>query len=112
MCRFILHILRSFPLARICEQCFVYGDTGDNPPDTVQPEQLQTNLQSVAEAALEAVSDEAGGDNGEFSAAISQTLKNLSENAENLQVSNRNVNHMFFLFLLVFFFILYTCVMQ
>ena len=83
----------SFPLARIYEQCFVCGDTGDSPSDTLQPEQLEANLQSVAEAAFEAVSDEAGGDSSEFSAAISQTLKNLSENAENLQVSNRNVNH-------------------
>jgi hypothetical protein len=74
----------------------VYGDTGDNPPDTVRPEQLEANLQSVAEAALEAISDEAGGESGEFSAAISQTLKHLSENAENLQVSNRNVNSVFF----------------
>lgn len=58
---------------------------GDNPSDTVQPEQLEANLQSVAEAALEAVSDEAGGDSSEFSAAIAQTLRNLSQNTENLQ---------------------------
>jgi hypothetical protein len=83
-------------LARIYEQCFVYDDTGDNPSDTVQPEQLEANLQSVAEAAFEAISDEAGSDSSEFSAAISQTLKHLAENAENLQVSNRNVNHMDF----------------
>lgn len=84
----------SFPLVGIYEQCFVYGDTGDNPSDTVQPEQLEANLQSVAEAALEAVSDEAGGDSSEFSAAIAQTLRNLSQNTENLQVSNRNVNQL------------------
>lgn len=58
---------------------------GDDPSDTVQPEQLEANLQSVAEAAFEAISGEAGSDSSEFSAAISQTLKHLSENAENLQ---------------------------
>lgn len=58
---------------------------GDNPSDTVQPEQLEANLQSVAEGAFETVSDEAGGDSSEFSAAIAQTLRNLSENADNLQ---------------------------
>jgi hypothetical protein len=78
-------------LARIRYQCFVYGVTDDNPSDTVKPEQLEANLQSVAEAAYEAISDEASGDSNEFSATISQTLKNLSENAENLQVSDRNI---------------------
>jgi hypothetical protein len=74
----------------------VLPDTGDNPSGSGMPEQLEANLQSVAEAAFEAISDEASGENSEFSAAISQTLKNLSENAENLQVSSRNMNHMAF----------------
>jgi hypothetical protein len=39
------------------------------------------------------MTDEGGVSDGEFASAISQTLKNLSEGTENLQVSNGNITN-------------------
>lgn len=50
----------------------------------LRPEELSENFQKMAEAAAKALGDDNTG--GDFSAAISQTLRNLSEGAENLQV--------------------------
>jgi hypothetical protein len=72
---------------------FVYGDTGGNSSETVTPDHLGANFQKIAEAAAQAITDEAGASDGEFASAISQTLKNLSEGAENLQVSNGNITN-------------------
>ncbi|XP_066991160.2 peroxisomal biogenesis factor 19 [Anabrus simplex] len=49
----------------------------------VSPDQLGANFQKIAEAAAKAISEDSG--DADFSAAITQTLKNLSEGAENLQ---------------------------
>lgn len=49
----------------------------------VSPDQLGANFQKIAEAAAKVMSEDSG--DADFSAAISQTLKNLSEGAENLQ---------------------------
>jgi hypothetical protein len=74
----------------------VCGDTGGNPSDTITPDQLGVDFQKIAEAATKVITDETGGGDTEFAAAISQTLKNLSEGAENLQVSNGNTTHLDF----------------
>lgn len=56
-----------------------------NSSDIVTPDHLGANFQKIAEAAAKAITDEPGASDGEFASAISQTLKNLSEGAENLQ---------------------------
>jgi hypothetical protein len=75
----------------------VHGDAGGNPSDTPTPDQLGANFQKIAEAAARAVTEEGGASDDEFSSAISQTLKNLSEGAENLQVSNGNIINMHYI---------------
>lgn len=52
--------------------------------ETISPDQLGTNFQKLAEVAARAMTEE-GGTDSEFTAAISQTLRSLSEGAENLQ---------------------------
>jgi cell division ATPase FtsA len=78
----------------VLDNAFVYDGTGSNPSD--EPDELGANLQKIAEATAKAITDEGSDDGGgsEFAAAISQTLKNLSEGAENLQVSNINITYM------------------
>jgi hypothetical protein len=73
---------------------FMYGDTGGNSSDTATPDHLGANFQKIAEAAAKAITDEPGASDGEFASAISQTLKNLSEGAENLQVSDGTITNM------------------
>jgi cell division ATPase FtsA len=75
---------------------FIYGGAGTNSSDTLTSDQLGANFQKIAEATAKAITDEASVDGGgsDFAAAISQTLKNLSEGAENLQVSKRSVTYM------------------
>lgn len=50
----------------------------------LRPEQLGENFQKIAQAAARAIGEEQS--DGDFTSAISQTLRNLSEGAENLQV--------------------------
>lgn len=68
-----------------------------NSSDSISPDQLGANFQKMAEAAAKAMADEAGGGDSEFAAAISQTLKNLSEGTENLQTqfSDEDIANMF-----------------
>ncbi|KDR12308.1 peroxisomal biogenesis factor 19 [Zootermopsis nevadensis] len=67
--------------------------------DTLTPEQLGANFQKIAEATAKVITDEGSsdGDGSEFAAAISQTLRNLSEGTENLQslFSEENIANMF-----------------
>lgn len=56
---------------------------GDESSDGV-PDNFHVDFKKMAEVAVKALEEEAEKD--EFSAAIAQTLKNLSENTENLQV--------------------------
>ncbi|KAJ4443310.1 peroxisomal biogenesis factor 19 [Periplaneta americana] len=68
-----------------------------NSSDSISPDQLGANFQKMAEAAAKAMADEAGGGDSEFAAAISQTLKNLSEGTENIQTqfSDEDIANMF-----------------
>jgi hypothetical protein len=75
----------------------VCGDAGGNSSDTPTPDHLGANFQKIAEAAARAITDEGGTCDDEFASAISQTLKNLSEGAENLQVSDGNVTNMHYI---------------
>ncbi|KAJ9595728.1 hypothetical protein L9F63_013091 [Diploptera punctata] len=61
--------------------------------ETITSDQLGANFQRFAEVAAKAMTEEGGTEN-EFTAAISQTLKSLSEGAENLQVEE-DIENMF-----------------
>lgn len=69
----------------VLDNAFVYGGTGS-----------KANLPKTSETTAKTETDEGNSDGGgsEFAAAISKTLKDLSEGTENVQVRNINITYM------------------